>query len=163
LTALAERISAGGGRLHVGRVASWHRYRGDPQDLLEMNRMVLDGLPVAREAGELAFPGSRVEGRVQIHPSATIIDSMISGPAIIGAGARIENAYVGPSTSIGVDVRVIGSEVERSIVHDGTTVENVATRIVGSTLGPCARIVRQFSMPRGLRLHVGHGAELVLD
>jgi glucose-1-phosphate thymidylyltransferase len=163
LTALAERISAGGGRLHVGRVSSWRRYGGDPEDLLEINRMVLDGLPGARDPGELAFPGSRVEGRVQIHPGATIIDSVISGPAIIGAGAHIESAYIGPYTSIGTGVRVLGSEVERSIVHDDTTIENVASRIEGSTLGPRARIARRFFMPRGLRLHVGEGAELVLD
>lgn len=48
-------------------------------------------------------------------------------------------------------------------MHDDTTIENVATRIEGSTLGPHARIVREFSVPRGLRLHVGEGAELVLD
>jgi glucose-1-phosphate thymidylyltransferase len=163
LTALAERISAGGGRLHVGRVASWRRYAGDPQDLLELNRMMLDRLPSAGASGETAFPGTRVEGRVQVHPSATIRDSVISGPAVIGAGAHIESSYIGPYTSIGVGVRVLCSEVERSIVLEATTIENVATRIEGSTLGPNARIARQFSVPRGLRLHVGEGAELVLD
>lgn len=163
LTALAERISAGGGRLHVGRVAFWRRYAGHPDDLLEINRMVLDRLPPACAVDDLVRAGNRVEGRVQIDPSATIVDSVISGPVVIGPGAHVESSYIGPYTSVGANVRVSGAEIERSIVLESARIEHVAARIENSTVGPHARITRAFSLPRGLRLHVGAGADLVLD
>lgn len=156
-----DRIAAGGGRLHVGRVARWRRFAGDPRDLLEMNRMVLDDLA---PDPELIDPGdNRIEGRVQIDPTARIESSMISGPVVIGAGARIANSYIGPYSSIGEDVELDGAEVEGSIIADGAVLRHVGGRIAGSTIGRRARISRDFALPRAVHMHVGEGAELVLN
>jgi glucose-1-phosphate thymidylyltransferase len=162
LRAMAERIAECGGRLHVGRVSTWRRYSGDPEDLLAINHMILDRL-AGGDVGEHRYPDSRIEGRVDIHPTATITDSVISGPAIIGPGSQITGSYIGPYTSIGANVVIRGAEVESSIVSDGAAVKHVSDRIERSTVGPNAKVSREFSLPRGIRMHLGEGAELVLD
>ena len=62
---------------------------------------------------------SRVEGKVVIEAGAIVERSVIRGPAIIGRGARIIHAYVGPFTSIMNDVEIQDTEIEHSIVLEG--------------------------------------------
>jgi glucose-1-phosphate thymidylyltransferase len=160
LTRLAERVAAAGGQVQAGRV-SWRSYTGDPLDLLEMNRMVLDQLPARTDVH--VGGDNQIEGRVLIHPSAEVRASVIAGPAIIGARARVENAYIGPYTSIGSDAIVEGSEICRSIVLEGARILHVRDRIEGSTVGRGASIRTDFGLPRAMRLHLGEGAEMLLN
>lgn len=160
LTSVAERLVAAGGQLQSGRV-SWCSYTGDPHDLLELNRMALDQLPARPPAS--ARGGNEIEGRVVIHPTAEVRSSVIAGPAVIGARAIIENAYIGPYTSVGSDVQIEASEVSRSIIHDGSRILRVRDRIEASTIGPRAVIRADFGLPRATRLHVGRGSELLLN
>ena len=44
---------------------------------------------------------SQVDGRVVVEPRARLERSTVRGPAIIGAGARLIDAYIGPYTAIG--------------------------------------------------------------
>jgi glucose-1-phosphate thymidylyltransferase len=161
LVGIAERVASGGGRLHVRQLRPWRRDSGDPVDLLEMNRIVLDQLPAEAEMTERN--GNQIDGRVLIDPSAEITSSVIHGPVIIGAGARISSAYIGPYTSIGRDVVIEGAEVERSIVAEGAKIMHVCDRIEASTIGRRARIFRDFGLPRGIRVHVGEGVQLALN
>ena len=160
LTRLAERVAAAGGQVQAGRV-SWRSYSGDPLDLLEMNRMVLDQLPARTNTVDRGE--NQIEGRVLIHPSAEVVSSVIAGPAIIGARARVENAYIGPYTSVGSDVVVEGSEISRSIILEGARILHVRERIEGSTIGRDALLRTDFGFPRAMRLHVGEGAEMLLN
>ena len=61
--------------------------------MLAANRLVLDTIQTRLE-GELI--DSRVDGRVVIEPGARLERSAVRGPAIIGAGARLTDCYVGP-------------------------------------------------------------------
>jgi len=88
--------------------------------------------------------------------------SVIVGPTVIGPGARIADAYIGPYTSIGSDVRIEGAEVERSIILPGASIMHIGGRLVGSVVGRDARVFRDFSLPRALRLNVGDGGEVSL-
>ena len=54
-----------------------------------------------------------------IEEGAVIERTIIRGPAIIGARARLTHAYVGPYTSIMNDVEIRDSEIEHSIVLEG--------------------------------------------
>ena len=160
LTMLGEGIAGAGGNFQVRLVDSWRQYRGDPLDLLELNRIVLDRL----DAG-LRRPsnnGNRIEGRVWIHEDASVHASVIVGPTVIGPGARITDSYIGPYTSIGERARVEGAEVERSIISPGASVMHVGGRLVASVVGRDARVFRDFSLPRALRLRVGDGTEVAL-
>ena len=82
------------------------------------------------------------------------------GPAVIGAGARIEDAYVGPYTSIGENVRICRSEIEHSIVLSGSVVEDLGTRMEASLLGREVKLTRSEGMPKTLRMLVGDKSEI---
>jgi glucose-1-phosphate thymidylyltransferase len=161
LSAIAERLAAGNHALQAGFVRTWRRYRGDPLDLLELNRIALDHLVPDDEL----FYGedNRIEGRVTIHPSAQLRSSVILGPTIIGAGARISSSYIGPYTSIGAAAEIESAEIERSIIADGVRIMHIGGRIDASTVGPRASIFRDFDLPRAMRLHVGEGVKLALN
>ena len=160
LMALAERLDAAGGALQVQLADSWRQYGGNPLDLLELNRIVLDRLePGVRRPTD---DGNQIEGRVWIHDEASVRSSVIVGPTVIGPGARITDAYIGPYTSIGERARVEGAEIERSIISAGASITHVGGRLVASVVGRDARVFRDFSLPRALRLRVGAGTEVAL-
>jgi glucose-1-phosphate thymidylyltransferase len=159
-TALAERLARDGGRAHVRIGHRWQHFAGDALDLLNMNRAMLDALRPDRAAGE--YDDNRFEGTVVIHPTACVSSSVIIGPVMIGADALIADSYIGPHTSIGERVRIEGAELERSIVLADASVLHVGGRLVASIVGRNARIFRDFSMPRALRLQVGDGDQVAL-
>ena len=160
LTMVAERITAAGGSFDVRLVDAWRRYAGDPLDLLELNRIALDRLETNRHPP--TNHGNRIEGRVSIHENATVRSSVIVGPTVIGPSASVKDAYIGPYTSIGAGARVEGAEIERSIISAGASIMHVGGRLVASVVGRDARIFRDFSLPRALRLRVGAGTEVAL-
>lgn len=148
-------------------VRGWWKDTGQLADMLEANRLVLEDLegnvPAGQLAGEEEMPGverSRLEGRIQLGEGATVVDSVIRGPAVIGDGARIESAYIGPYTSIGNDVLVSGSEVEHSIILNGSEVVNLRNRLEASLLGRNVKLRRSDGPPKALRMIVGDSAEL---
>jgi glucose-1-phosphate thymidylyltransferase len=158
--ALAEQLARDGGRTQVRMVRKWRHFAGDALDLLDMNRMMLDALDY--EAIASASDGNRFEGPIVIHPTARVTSSVIIGPVMIAADALIADSYIGPHTSIGERVRIEGAELERSIVLADASVLHVGGRLVASVVGRHARIFRDFSMPRALRLQVGDGDEVAL-
>jgi glucose-1-phosphate thymidylyltransferase len=148
-----------GGRVEARLVRWWSRFDGDPRGLLRMNRVVLDDL----DPGHLvAPPGCEVEGRVVIDPTARVEATVIHGPAVIGAGATVLDAYIGPYTAIGRDAVIENAEVEHSVVFAGARIQHVGGRLEGSVIGRGARVFRDFAVPRALRLHVGDGAQVEL-
>jgi glucose-1-phosphate thymidylyltransferase len=159
--ALAEGLIASRERRVQIRVArDWRSFAGDPLDLLDMNGALLDTL--APEAHIPELDGNRFEGRIHIDPTATVRSSVICGPVIVGAGAHIADSYIGPHTSIGARVVVEGTEIERSIVLAGASILHVGGRLVASVVGRDARVFRDFSVPRALRLLVGDGNQVAL-
>jgi glucose-1-phosphate thymidylyltransferase len=142
-----------GARVEWSEITGWWKDTGKPEDLLAANRLVLEHQET-KVAGEVDA-ASEVEGRVVIGKGARVIRSHIRGPAIIGEGALIEDAYVGPYTSIGPQARVVKSEVEHSIVLERCLIEDVGVRIESSILGTGAEIVRAREKPRTHRFFVG--------
>jgi glucose-1-phosphate thymidylyltransferase len=160
LTMSAERIGALGGRVQSHLVDGWRRYSGSPLDLLEINQIALDRLETDQR--RLSNNGNQIEGRVQIDSGASVRASVIVGPTVIGPGAHIADAYIGPYTSIGAGARVEGAEIERSVIAAGASITHVGGRLVSSVVGRDARVFRDFSLPRALRLRVGDGTEVAL-
>jgi glucose-1-phosphate thymidylyltransferase len=157
---LAEQLARNGGLAQVRVVRTWRHFAGDTLDLLDMNRTMLDALESETTAS--ANDGNHFEGHIAIHPTACVTWSVIIGPVIVGADALITNSYIGPHTSIAERVWIEGAELERSIVLADASVLHVGGRLVASVVGRKARIFRDFSMPRALRLQVGDGNEVAL-
>jgi glucose-1-phosphate thymidylyltransferase len=160
LTRVAHRITGAGGSFRLLPVNAWRRYAGDPLDLLELNRIALDRFET--EPRRAVNNGTEIEGRVWIHESASVHGSVIVGPTVIGPEARITDAYIGAYTSVGEGARIEGAEIERSIVASGASIMHVGVRLVSSVLGRNARVFRDFSLPRALRLRVGDGTEVAV-
>jgi glucose-1-phosphate thymidylyltransferase len=158
---LAERLARDGGRVHMRAVHDWRQFAGDALDLLDMNRTMLDAMDFDSTPPP-AGNGNRFEGPIAIHPSASVSSSVIIGPVIVGADALIADSYIGPHTSIAERVRIEGAELERSIVLADASVLHVGGRLVASVVGREARVFRDFSVPRALRLQVGDGDEVAL-
>jgi glucose-1-phosphate thymidylyltransferase len=159
LTAV-EQLLERGGRVKALRAKGAWRYGGDPRRLLEGNRYLLEHMPPQPEPSNL--DDVEVQGRVAVDPSADVGDSTIRGPAVIGARARICDAYIGPYTSIGSDVIVEGAEIEHSIVLPGATISHIGRRLETSIVGTGAKLFRDFRLPNALRVQVGDGAEIAL-
>ncbi len=160
LVTVAERLILEGGSVRVEYVEGWLRSTGKSADLLEMNRVVLDELRPQTEP--IQGSENRIEGSVVVHQSACVESSVIIGPAIIGPGALVIESYIGPYTSIGAQAHIEGAEVERSIILAGASIMHVGGRLVASVVGRDARVARDFSLPRAMRLTVGDGGEVVL-
>jgi glucose-1-phosphate thymidylyltransferase len=82
---------------------------------------------------------------------------------VIGAGARVEDAYIGPYTSIGDEVTICRAEVEHSIVLAGSTVEDIGTRMEASLLGRNVKLTRSDGLPKTLRLLVGDNSAIEMS
>jgi glucose-1-phosphate thymidylyltransferase len=160
LAAVAERLVEEGGSLRIGVAEGWRKCTGRATDLLDMNRVALDALEP--QTGTIPGERNRIEGTVVVHPSASVQASVIIGPAIVGPGALVVESYIGPYTSIGAHAHIEGAEVERSIILAGASIMHVGGRLVASIVGRDARVARDFSLPRAMRLNVGDGGEVVL-
>jgi glucose-1-phosphate thymidylyltransferase len=160
MDALAQRLSDDGRHVQVCLAQDWRRYRGNPRDLLEVNRLALD--LIAPQQRPPAGDQNRIEGRVVIHETATVSTSVLVGPVVIGEGADVTNSYIGPYTSIGACAQIEGVEIERSIISPNARVMHVGARLVSSLVGRGAHVFRDFSLPRAMRLRVGEGDEVAL-
>jgi glucose-1-phosphate thymidylyltransferase len=160
LNVLAELVNQVGGSVRVRRATGWWRFGPGVDAALDGNRFALEALAETPLRGEII--DSRIQGAVSIHPTARLESSIVRGPAVIGAGVRLRDAYVGPYTSIGNDVVIEGAEVEHSIVMPEASIRHLGGRLEASVVGPGARVCRDFRLPRALRLSVGRGAEVSL-
>jgi glucose-1-phosphate thymidylyltransferase len=146
--------------VHPHIVRGWWKDTGKLDDMLEANRIVLEGLETRRGAGVEIGEGSRIEGRVEIGEGAELIDSLVRGPVVIGAGTRIENAFVGPYTSIGERCTLVRCEMENSIVLSDCEIRDIPLRIDGSLIGRNVRIVKTDFKPKAYRFMLGDNSEV---
>ncbi len=138
-------------------VQGWWKDTGKLEDMLEANRLILDTIELRIDG---AVDGeSSIEGKVIIEAGAIVERSVIRGPVIIGAEARIVRAYVGPFTSIGPRVEIRDSEIEHSIVLEGGVITDVS-RVADSLTGRNVRIHRTPLKPSAYRFMLGDNSEV---
>ena len=138
-------------------VRGWWKDTGRLEDMLDANRLILDNL-LERVEGELI--DSQVEGRVVIERGARLERTIVRGPAIIGADARLSDCYVGPYTAVGERCTISGAEVEHSILLAGCTVSDLDGRMESSLLGRNATVRRDQRQPRAYRFMVGDNSDI---
>ncbi len=144
--------------VHPHIVRGWWKDTGKLDDMLEANRIVLETLVVPRH-GDLGG-GSRIEGRVQLGRDVEIVDSLVRGPVVIGDGARLEHAFVGPYTSIGERCTLERCEVENSIILADCEIRDIPLRIDASLIGRNVRIVKTDFKPKAYRFMLGDNSEV---
>jgi glucose-1-phosphate thymidylyltransferase len=157
ITDAIQHLVDSGLRVEPHIVRGWWKDTGRLQDMLEANRLILDNL-VERVDGELL--DSQVDGRVVIEQGARLERSTVRGPAIVGAGARLSDCYIGPYTAIGEDCTISRSEVEHSILLAGCTVCDLDGRMESSLLGRNVTIRRGDRQPRAYRFMVGDNSDI---
>jgi glucose-1-phosphate thymidylyltransferase len=143
-------------------VEGWWKDTGKPEDILEANHLILDGIESSNE-GKVE-EGATVVGRVRIGKGTVISGrSVVRGPCIIGEACKIgPNAYIGPYTAVGDSCEIGSAEIDDSIVMDDSTI-NVERKLVRSMIGKGSRILSANGMlPKGERLVVGENTTMYL-
>src|SRR3954452_3076552 len=138
-------------------VRGWWKDTGRLDDMLEANRLILETVE-RRVEGELA--DSQIDGRVVVEPGALLERATVRGPAVIGAGAVVRDAYVGPYTAIGRHCVIEEAEIEHSILLEGSSVRALNGRMESSLLGRDVTISRTPRQPRAYRFMVGDSSEI---
>jgi glucose-1-phosphate thymidylyltransferase len=105
---------------------------------------------------------SQIEGRVIIEAGAVVTHSRIRGPVVIGAGSVIDHSYIGPYTSLGRNCTVTRSEMEHSVVLDGSSIIDIH-RLTDSLIGRDVQVTRSEQKPKALRLMLGDDSKVELD
>jgi glucose-1-phosphate thymidylyltransferase len=157
ITDAIQHLVDTGRRVDPHVVQGWWKDTGRLEDMLAANRLVLDTI-ATRVDGELV--DSQVDGRVIVETGARLERSSVRGPAIIGAGAQLVDAYVGPYTAVGENCVIASAEVEHSIMLAGSEVRNLDGRMESSLLGRNVKIGRGERQPRAYRFMVGDNSEI---
>ncbi len=143
-------------RSHI--IDGWWKDTGKLEDMLEANRIILD--KIERRVDGFIDSESKIEGRVVIEQGAEIINSLIRGPAIIGARAKIINSCIGPFTSINYEVTIKDSELEHSIILENSSIIQIGSKIVDSLVGKNVQINRSLLRPSAYRFMLGDNSQV---
>ncbi len=144
-------------------ITGWWKDTGTPDDILEANRILLDG-KISRIIKGSVEDGAVVDGRVVIDENALVKSgSVIRGPAYIGRNTIIgDDTYIGPYTSIGNYCEIENVEIEDSVLMDFVTVKDIEYRIVSSIIGSHASLTKRKGFPKGLKIIVGERSNIYL-
>ena len=141
-----------GHRVNHEVLHGWWIDTGKKDPLLTCNRLVLEAIDPRMEGA--VDDDSLIEGRVVVEHGAEVVNSRVLGPAIIGAGTRIVNSYVGPFTSVANECEILNSELEHSVVLTRSRIVDVP-RLTDSLIGRDVEVTRSPRRPRALRLMLG--------
>ncbi|KOT35976.1 glucose-1-phosphate thymidylyltransferase [Streptomyces caelestis] len=141
-------------------ISGYWKDTGNVTDMLEVNRSVLETLE-PHSAGTVDET-SEIIGRVRIEEGARVSGSRIVGPAVIGAGTVVNDAYVGPFTSVSEGCRIEDSEIEYSIVLRGASVTGVR-RVEASLIGRDVEVTPAPRNPKAHRLVLGDHSKVQIS
>lgn len=143
-------------RSHI--IKGWWKDTGKLEDMLEANRVALSG--VDRDVRGTVDAATRVIGDVVVAEGASISNSELRGPLIIGPGTVVKDSYVGPFTSISGGCHIEGAEIEFSIILEGSRIEHLRQRVERSLIGRDVTITQAPRTPRAFRFMVGDSSEI---
>lgn len=140
-------------------VVGWWKDTGRPEDILDVNRLVLDDIRTVNK-GKIE-DDVKIHGRVFIDEGTIIREgSVIKGPIIIGKNCEIgPNTYIGPYTSIGDNTIIKNGDIEDSIVLGESEID-CEKKIINSLIGKNSTIKSYKKLPHGNRLIIGENTTL---
>jgi glucose-1-phosphate thymidylyltransferase len=160
ITEAIQHLIDDGRTVRAEMVSGWWKDTGRPEDLLEANKMMLTNQE-SRIEGEVDAD-SDLTGSVVVEEGAKVVRSRLEGPVIIGRGTTIEDASIGPCTSVANGCRISASRVENSIVLEGCRIEGIG-HLADSILGRHVEVRPSGSADRVHRLIVGDQSQLELS
>jgi glucose-1-phosphate thymidylyltransferase len=153
ITDAIQQLMDDGLKVYPSIVEGWWKDTGKLEDMLEANRLVLDTLD-KRIDGHVDS-SSKLEGRVVLGPNSRIINSSVRGPVIIGRNVIIENAFVGPYTSIHDRCHIMNCELEHSIILEESIIRDIPGRLTDCLIGRKVVVERSETKPNATRLMLG--------
>lgn len=111
--------------------------QGKDSDVLEAHRLLLAGVPDDLR-GEIH--GSVVHGPVVVEAGARVYRSLIVGPTFVARDAVVEDAVVGPHTSVGRGAWVLRSSVCGSLVDGDAVVMDLCAGVRDRVVGRGERV-----------------------
>jgi len=160
ITDAIARLIEQGGTVLPQEVTGWWKDTGTSEDILDANRLELAS---RRRQVDGVVEESQLVGDVVVLPGATVRRSTVFGPALIGADAVVEDAYVGPFTTLSDGVHLVNAEVEYSVVGARSSIRDVAKRIQASLIGEDVVIEGASRRPGTHQLVVGDMSRLDLQ
>ncbi|MEV0275039.1 glucose-1-phosphate thymidylyltransferase [Streptomyces sp. NPDC050610] len=141
-------------------ISGYWKDTGNVTDMLEVNRSVLERVEAAVDG--TVDEETEIIGRVRIEAGARVHGSRIVGPAVIGAGTVITDAYIGPFTAVAEDCRITDSEIEYSIVLAGASLTGVR-RVEASLIGRHVTVTPAPRKPAAHRLILGDHSKVQIS
>ena len=160
ITDAIQWLITNGKRVRTELLTGWWIDTGKLTPLLEANRLLLEQIE-SRVDGSVDG-GSTLDGRVIVDEGAEIVNSTIRGPVAIGRGTRVVDSFIGPFSAIGAGCTVDTSEIEHSVVMDGSQVLHIP-RLEDSLIGRETVIDRTSRRPRALRLMIGDHCQIDIE
>jgi glucose-1-phosphate thymidylyltransferase len=157
ITDAIQRLVDQGHDVRASVLDGWWLDTGKKDDLLDANRIVLG--TIHRDVAGEVDGASSVVGEVVVEAGARVVNSIVRGPAVIGAETVVVDSFVGPFTSIGRGCVIERTELEYSVLLPGCTVRDVG-RLEGSLLGREVTVSRTRRRPAAHRLHVGDHSQV---
>ncbi len=160
ITDAIENLRREGNLVKAYVVSGWWKDTGRPEDILEANQLILQDIESAIE-GEVD-EGAETTGNVQIGEGSRVFaGSVIKGPVVVGRNCEIgPDTYIGPYTSIGDGSKIVGGEIEDTIVVGECTID-CGKRIVHSLIGRHSKILSsEGEKPGGHRLILGEHSQV---
>lgn len=153
ITDAIQNLLTSGRSVHSHVLDTWWLDTGKKDDLLAANTIVLDEWFKRKINGEVDS-ASQITGRVTIEEGASVKNSVLRGPIVIGPGAVIEDSFIGPYTSVGGGTRVTKSIIEHSVILSGAEISHV-DRMEDSLIGRNAKVVKCHHKHQAFRLMIG--------
>jgi glucose-1-phosphate thymidylyltransferase len=141
-------------------VDGWWIDTGKLAPLLEGNRLILE--TITPRVDGTVDGDSRIEGRVVIEEGATLINSTVRGPAIVGRDTVVRDSYIGPYTSVYFGCEIVNTEIEHSVVLEQSRIEGVP-RMQDSLIGKQVVVTRSEARPKATRLMLGDHSVVDLE
>ncbi|MHB1457168.1 MAG: glucose-1-phosphate thymidylyltransferase [Armatimonadota bacterium] len=161
ITDAIQALVENGYKVNAHIVTGWWKDTGKPEDLLDANRLVLSQIKRSIQGTVI---DSEIIGEVIIETGAEVRNSRIEGPVHIAADTLVDSSSIRPSTSIGKNARVIGSEIAYSIIFDNAVITNLQHCLSSSIIGHGAEVSGRETRGRdgSMRLVLGDMSQVVL-
>jgi len=162
ITDTIQTLITQGHKVVIQKFEGWWKDTGKPEDLLEANQLILHDLQpynhgIVEATATMTNNVAIGEGSI-IHSRSTI-----RGPVIIGDQCEIgPNVFIGPYTSIGDHTTIRNTEIENTIIMQGTYID-CGRRITDSLIGQNVTILNhEHNLPKGHKLILGDKAIVTL-